>query len=56
VKVREDRGDGCPVALDAGRLFAPGLRVQVGEQELIHSIVDGVGLEQDIANFYWCRR
>jgi hypothetical protein len=51
VKVREDRGDGSPAALLSGRLSTPSLRVQVSKQELVHGIVDGVGLEQDIANF-----
>lgn len=50
VQMREDGGDGAAAAFFAGRLGAPGTRVEMGEDELVHGVVGRVGLEQGIAN------
>jgi hypothetical protein len=51
VKVREDRGDGAAsTTLRAGRLGAPSPRVEMHEKELVHRVIDGVSLLQDISN------
>lgn len=50
MKVREDRGDGSSTVWSGG-LFAPDPWIQVGEQELIHRVIDSVGFEQDTADF-----
>jgi hypothetical protein len=50
VKVREDGGDGAAgVGFGAGSGRAPGLRVEVGEEELVHRVIDGVGGEEGVA-------
>ena len=51
VQVREDGGDGSRgFSLYIGRLRAPDIWVDVGEQELIHGVVDGVGFDEDGAD------
>jgi len=51
VKVREDGGDGpAGVAFGAGSGGAPSAGIKVGEEELVHGVVDGVGGEEGVAN------
>lgn len=49
VKVGEHGGDSATTAWLAGRLGAPGTWVEVGKDELVHRVVDGVGLEKGLA-------
>lgn len=52
VQMREDRSDRSAVILRSGNLGAPGPRIKVRQDELIHRIVDRVGFQQDIANVF----
>ena len=60
VEMREDCREWAAAAFFARRLCAPGARVEVGEDELVHGIVDSVDFEKGIANFgesgLGCRR
>ena len=49
VEVSEDGGDGT-VAACVRQFGTPGSRVEVAEQELVHRVIDGVRLDQDISN------
>lgn len=51
VKVREDCSDGSAAALLARGLRSPRARIEVRKDELIHRIICGVRLNEDIANF-----
>jgi hypothetical protein len=52
VKMREDGGDGAASAASGcGRWGAPGAWVEMDEEELVHGVVDGVGFEEDVADF-----
>ncbi len=47
VHVSEHRRDCARVT--AGRLCPPSLRIQMLEDELVHPVIDGIGLEQRLA-------
>lgn len=57
VHVRVDGGDGATVSARCSRqLRAPRLRAEIGENELIHRIVDGVSFDEDGADVVDCGR
>jgi len=49
MQMREDGRDGA-MSLCLGQLCAPGFRVKVGENQLIHCVIYGVSLEQNVAH------
>jgi hypothetical protein len=52
VQMGKDGGDGASAATGGGRSWsAPGTRVEMSKEELIHGVVDGVGFEEDVADF-----
>jgi len=54
VQMGEDCGDRAATSLFTGRIRAPGPRIEIREQELVHGVVDGIGFEEDVANFGKC--
>ena len=55
MQMGEDGGDGAIAAcygsrFSSGQFCAPGLRVEMREQKLVHVIVNRVDLKQDIAD------
>src|SRR5208282_2960283 len=48
--MREDGGDGAATVFLPRDLGTPRASVQLGENELVHGVVDRVGVEQGIAN------
>jgi hypothetical protein len=50
VEMREDGRDGAAAGFFSRRLGAPGTRVELREDELVHSVVARVGFEQGVAN------
>jgi len=51
VQVREDGRDATAAGFMTRELGAPGSRVEAREDELVHGVIDRVGIEQGIANF-----
>ena len=49
MQMREDGRDGT-VSFCLGQLCAPGSWVKVGENQLIHCVIYGVSLEQNVAH------
>ena len=51
MQVREDGRDATAAGFMTRELGAPGSRVEAREDELVHGVIDRVGIEQGIANF-----